>query len=55
MKAGVSLEGLQVKSANLDDLFIKLTGHQLSDDTSTGDSEEASEAEEQSSDQGEKV
>lgn len=26
---GVSLEGLQVKSANLDDLFIKLTGHQL--------------------------
>ena len=26
----VSLEGLQVKSANLDDLFIKLTGHQLS-------------------------
>lgn len=26
---GVKLEGLQVKSANLDDLFIKLTGHQL--------------------------
>lgn len=30
---GVSLEGLQVKSANLDDLFIKLTGHQLEDAT----------------------
>jgi ABC-2 type transport system ATP-binding protein len=27
----ISLEGLQVKSANLDDLFIKLTGHQLSE------------------------
>lgn len=26
---GVKLDGLQVKSANLDDLFIKLTGHQL--------------------------
>lgn len=26
---GISLSGLQVKSANLDDLFIKLTGHQL--------------------------
>jgi ABC-2 type transport system ATP-binding protein len=26
----ISLAGLQVKSANLDDLFIKLTGHQLS-------------------------
>lgn len=25
----VSLEGLQVKSANLDDLFLKLTGHSL--------------------------
>ncbi|WP_299266921.1 ABC transporter ATP-binding protein [uncultured Psychrosphaera sp.] len=25
----ISLAGLQVKSANLDDLFIKLTGHQL--------------------------
>ena len=29
---GVKLDGLQVKSANLDDLFIKLTGHQLQDD-----------------------
>lgn len=28
----ISLSGLQVKSANLDDLFIKLTGHQLSQD-----------------------
>ena len=28
---GIQLEGLQVKSANLDDLFIKLTGHQLQD------------------------
>lgn len=27
---GISLNGLQVKSANLDDLFLKLTGHQLS-------------------------
>jgi ABC-2 type transport system ATP-binding protein len=26
---GVPLEGLQVKSANLDDLFLKLTGHPL--------------------------
>ena len=25
----VSLEGLQVKSPNLDDLFLKLTGHSL--------------------------
>ncbi len=29
MNAGVSLEGLHVKSANLDDLFLKLTGHSL--------------------------
>ncbi|MEI6895056.1 MAG: ABC transporter ATP-binding protein [Colwellia sp.] len=29
MKLGVSLEGLHVKSANLDDLFLKLTGHAL--------------------------
>lgn len=26
---GISLDGLQVKSANLDDLFLKLTGHGL--------------------------
>ena len=26
---GISLEGLHVKSANLDDLFLKLTGHSL--------------------------
>jgi len=32
LQKGVSLEGLQVKSANLDDLFIKLTGHGLSSD-----------------------
>ena len=25
----VSLDGLQVKSPNLDDLFLKLTGHSL--------------------------
>ena len=31
LQQGVSLEGVQVKSANLDDLFIKLTGHQLAD------------------------
>lgn len=30
IQQGISLSGLQVKSANLDDLFIKLTGHQLS-------------------------
>lgn len=29
LDAGVSLEGLHVKSANLDDLFLKLTGHSL--------------------------
>ncbi|WP_019026314.1 ABC transporter ATP-binding protein [Colwellia piezophila] len=29
MKQGVSLDGLHVKSANLDDLFLKLTGHSL--------------------------
>ncbi|MEW6982297.1 ABC transporter ATP-binding protein [Colwelliaceae bacterium 6471] len=29
MKNQVSLEGLHVKSANLDDLFLKLTGHTL--------------------------
>lgn len=29
LQQGISLTGLQVKSANLDDLFIKLTGHQL--------------------------
>lgn len=31
-QAGVSLEGLQVKTANLDDLFLKLTGHGLGGD-----------------------
>ncbi|GAB3003347.1 ABC transporter ATP-binding protein [Psychrosphaera aestuarii] len=31
LKKGVKLDGLQVKSANLDDLFIKLTGHQLTE------------------------
>lgn len=30
LQQGISLAGLHVKSANLDDLFIKLTGHQLS-------------------------
>jgi len=29
MRLGVSLDGLHVKSANLDDLFLKLTGHSL--------------------------
>ena len=29
MNRGVSLDGLHVKSANLDDLFLKLTGHSL--------------------------
>jgi ABC-2 type transport system ATP-binding protein len=29
MNLGVSLQGLQIKSANLDDLFLKLTGHTL--------------------------
>ncbi|NQZ26422.1 MAG: ABC transporter ATP-binding protein [Colwellia sp.] len=29
MGQGVSLDGLHVKSANLDDLFLKLTGHSL--------------------------
>ncbi|GHE87235.1 ABC transporter ATP-binding protein [Thalassotalea profundi] len=29
MKEQISLEGLHVKSANLDDLFLKLTGHSL--------------------------
>jgi len=29
MKNNVSLEGLHIKSANLDDLFLKLTGHSL--------------------------
>ena len=29
LSASVSLEGLHVKSANLDDLFLKLTGHSL--------------------------
>lgn len=32
LQKGIKLEGLQVKSANLDDLFIKLTGHQLQDE-----------------------
>ena len=32
MEKGISLDGLQVKSANLDDLFIKLTGHQLAEE-----------------------
>jgi len=31
MKEQVSLDGLHVKSANLDDLFLKLTGHSLRD------------------------
>jgi ABC-2 type transport system ATP-binding protein len=31
MQEKVSLEGLQVKSANLDDLFLKLTGHSIRD------------------------
>ncbi|MCC2605782.1 ABC transporter ATP-binding protein [Planctobacterium marinum] len=31
VQAQVSLEGLHVKSANLDDLFLKLTGQQLGD------------------------
>jgi ABC-2 type transport system ATP-binding protein len=29
IQQGISLEGLQVKSATLDDLFLKLTGHSL--------------------------
>ncbi len=29
IERGISLDGLQVKSANLDDLFLKLTGHAL--------------------------
>ena len=29
MKENVALDGLHVKSANLDDLFLKLTGHSL--------------------------
>ncbi|WP_241971768.1 ABC transporter ATP-binding protein [Aliidiomarina sanyensis] len=29
MQAGIPLTGLQVESANLDDLFLKLTGHEL--------------------------
>jgi ABC-2 type transport system ATP-binding protein len=29
MNNKVSLEGLHVKSANLDDLFLHLTGHSL--------------------------
>ena len=29
MKANIPLDGLHVKSANLDDLFLKLTGHSL--------------------------
>lgn len=29
MRENISLEGLHVKSANLDDLFLKLTGHSL--------------------------
>lgn len=36
LSRGISLEGLQVKSANLDDLFIKLTGQALNAET-TGD------------------
>lgn len=31
IEKGITLQGVQVKSANLDDLFIKLTGHQLQD------------------------
>lgn len=34
MSSNISLEGLQVKSANLDDLFIKLTGHTLIEEES---------------------
>ncbi|ORT49458.1 ABC transporter ATP-binding protein [Vibrio sp. qd031] len=33
IKQGISLEGLQVKSATLDDLFLKLTGHSLEKDS----------------------
>ena len=33
MTNNVSLEGLHIKSANLDDLFLKLTGHSLATDT----------------------
>ena len=29
LSSGVSLTGLHIKSANLDDLFLKLTGHSL--------------------------
>lgn len=32
MEAGIPLTGLQVESANLDDLFLKLTGHELRGD-----------------------
>jgi len=35
LSRGIKLEGLQVKSANLDDLFIKLTGHQLQETSET--------------------
>ena len=34
MASNISLEGLQVKSANLDDLFLKLTGHALIEEES---------------------
>lgn len=34
MTSNISLEGLQVKSANLDDLFLKLTGHALIEEES---------------------
>ena len=39
LSKGISLNGLQVKSANLDDLFIKLTGHGLSDESATAEGE----------------
>lgn len=34
LEKGISLDGLSVKSANLDDLFIKLTGHGLTGESS---------------------
>ncbi|NVK26177.1 MAG: ABC transporter ATP-binding protein [Gammaproteobacteria bacterium] len=33
LQKGIALNGLQVKSANLDDLFVKLTGHALIEDS----------------------
>ena len=36
IEQGISLQGLQVKSANLDDLFLKLTGHGLNNKEEVG-------------------